>query len=68
MTTYVNIPTTKVESNYRYIMPKLEVQAMGKGNGFTVFTNLKAVADALNVPEKTLLKFISTEAGVAVKG
>lgn len=53
----------KVDSSYRYKMPKLETQV--RKNNKTYVTNLTKIAASLNRPANDLLKWFSTSLAVS---
>lgn len=58
----LNIPSTVVDTNYRYKMPKMQTKIESKGNGIkTNIVNLPDVAKHLRTNELYILKFFGFE-------
>lgn len=58
----LNIPSTVVDPNYRYKMPKMQIKIESKGNGIkTNIVNLADVAKYLRTNESYILKFFGFE-------
>ncbi len=54
----LNMPSTVVDSNYRYRMPKMQLKIESKGNGIkTNIVNLQDVAKHLRTNEGYILKY-----------
>jgi translation initiation factor 5 len=61
----VNIPSTNVDPQYRYKMPRLISKMEGRGNGIkTCIVNMGDVARALNRPPQYATKWFGSELGV----
>ena len=59
-----NIPSRIEDPNYRYKMPLTQTKVEGKGNGIkTKLVNLEAVAKAVRIPPKYILRYVGTECG-----
>ena len=59
-----NIPSRIEDPSYRYKMPLIQTKVEGKGNGIkTKLVNLEAVAKALRIPPKYILRYVGTECG-----
>ena len=53
---------------YRYKMPILNISHIGKGNGkFTSLTNIEDICNALNIPFKIMITFITQSLGTNFK-
>lgn len=53
---------------YRYKMPIISINHQGKGNGkFTDLTNIVDIANAINIPVKILLQYITISLGTNFK-
>jgi translation initiation factor 5 len=64
----LNIPRHQTDPYYRYKMPMMEIQHLGKGNGVrTILVNFDKVMKALNRPLDYGIKFIGFEMGVKTK-
>ena len=63
----VTIPPGVDDPNFRYTMPKMELQEKNHGNsGFkTNITNLDKVSAALRVPAESILKYFASELGAS---
>jgi translation initiation factor 5 len=60
----INIPSTIQDPAYRYTMPKMQLKQESRLNGVkTNITNLIDVANAVRVPELTIIKYFCTEVG-----
>ena len=58
----LNIPSTVVDSNYRYKMPRMQIKIESKGNGIkTNIVNLPDVAKHLRINDSYILKFFGFE-------
>jgi translation initiation factor 5 len=60
----LNIPSTIQDHAYRYTMPKMQLKQESRLNGVkTNITNLIDVANAIRVPELTIIKYFCAEVG-----
>ena len=60
----LNIPSTITDPSYRYTMPKMQLKQESRLNGVkTNVTNLADVAQALRVPDASLIKYFCAEVG-----
>jgi len=61
----VNIPSTNVDPDYRYQMPRLISKIEGRGNGIkTCIINMGDVARAIKRPPQYATKFFGSELGI----
>ena len=61
---FCNINNRIKDNNYRYKMPVVEIQMIGRGNGcLTNIKNLYKISESLNYPPSIILKFISKNIG-----